>query len=351
MKIELLLCVACTATPFLGAQEGQAMPSPKTEAHAALATLAGNWTTTGKTAALPGVPGMEEAKEWTGTEHAELICDGLWLKATADSTCKDEKARGLWLAGFDPTQKKYRGIYVSNMDEPCCEMDGSYDAATKTWTFTGKSPAGEFRSVYRLTDADHSVETCYLVADGKQTECMRIDRTRNKSALGKVAAAPTPATATTAKWPSAQHALLAAGIGDWNVTCTTLVPGQPAVEEKCAERVLPICDGKWFWSDFTGSMMGQPFEGHSLMGYDEGSKQYVSFWIDSYTATHSRTDGTYDAATKQWTFAGECDMGGKPAKIHQVYAQKDADTRDLQMTFESADGKQEMKLHYVRKPR
>lgn len=354
MKIALMLCAALTATPFLCAQEEKAlqqMPNPKTDAHAALAMLAGTWTSIGKMPALPGVPGMEEAKTWTGTEHAELICDGLWLKSVAESECDGEAMQGLWLSGYDPVQKKYRGIWVSSMDEPCMECDGSYDAATKTWTFTGESPMGEFRSIYKVNDADHSVETCYLVdADGKQTECMRIERTRKMSAPTTVATKAIDAAAKIAKWPSEQHALLAAGVGDWKVTSTSIVPGEQPVQETCSERVMPICDGKWFWSDYTGTMMGQPFEGHALTGYDEAKGQYVSFWIDSMSPTHARTQGTYDPASKQWTFRGECtDLAGKPAKIHQTYVQPDANTRDLQMTFETADGKHEMKLHYVRK--
>lgn len=355
MKFESLLCAAFVAVPFVHAQDGKAqeMPNPKTEAHAALAMLAGTWTTTGRMPAVPGMPGMEEAKTWVGTERAELICDGLWLKATAESTCDGEAMQGLWLAGYDPLHKKYRLIWVSSMDEPSSEAEGSYDAPTKTWTFRGPSPMGEFVSVYRMTGADQSIETCYLVGeDGKQTECMRIERTRNTSPLATIGGKPVPASATVAKWPSTQHALLAAGVGEWDATSTCLVPGQEPVVETCSERVTPICSGKWFWSDFTGTMMGQPFEGHSLTGYDEASEQYVAFWIDSTSPTHTRTRGTYDDKTNVWTFRGECvDPAGKPAKIHQTYVQKDADTRDLQMTFETADGKQEMKVRYVRKPR
>jgi hypothetical protein len=353
MKIELMLCAAFVATPFVPAQEDKSapvMPNPKAAAHEALAMFVGNWTSTGKMAALPDMPGFEAAQDTTGTEHSEIVCDGLWLKTTFQGTDKNGTCEGLWLVGYDPHQAKYRGIWVSGMDEPSMECDGSYDAAKQVWTFTGESPMGPFRSVVTFADADHFTEVVYAAVEGKDTECMRMERTRSKAA-----AVPgtklVPASATTAK-PSAQHALLAAGIGDWNVTSKSMVPGQPVVEEKCSEHVAPICSGKWFWSDFTGSMMGQPYEGHSLTGYDEATKQYVSFWIDSRSATHARTAGTYDPATQRWTFAGECaDSACKPAKIHQTYTQKDADARDLQMTFETVDGKHEMRLHYVRKPK
>src|SRR5690606_7022267 len=111
--------------------------------------------------------------------------NGLWVKTTIDSECKANAQgfQGLWIAGYDPTTKKYRGVWVSSMDEPCSESEGTYDAATKTWTFTGSSPQGDFRSVAKIVDADTVVETCYMkTPDGNEVESMRIDRKRQKAA-------------------------------------------------------------------------------------------------------------------------------------------------------------------------
>lgn len=351
MKIVTTLCAALFAAPFLYAQnEGAAAPpmgDPKTPAHAPLAKLAGTWVTSCQMAAMPGVPGMEEATSWTGTEHAELICNGLWLKCLSENKSGEQAMQGLWLTGYDPKQQKYRGIWVGSMDEPYMECDGTYDAATRSWTYTGESPQGAFRSVLKIEADDHTVETVYSVGeDGKETQCMRMERKRTKGS------GPADASASLPK-PASEHLeRLAAAVGDWNVVTTCTVPGQGEVKEQGTERVQPICGGKWFWSDFTGTMMGQPFEGHSLLGYDTTKQQYVGVWLDSMSPTHALTWGTYDAAKKQWTFTGECiDMAGNLAKIHETYRQPDADTRDLQMTFATTDGTQEMKLHYTRKPK
>lgn len=350
MKIVTTLCAALLAAPFLRAQEGGAvpqMPDPKTEAHAPLARLAGTWTTACRMEAMPGVPGMAEPTTWTGTERAELVCNGLWLKCVSESKCHDQQMQGLWLTGYDPGQKKYRGLWVSSMDEPYMECDGSYDADTRTWTYTGTSPQGGFRSVLAVESDDRTVETCYLVGeDGTQTQCMRIERTR------KADAGPVDASASMPK-PAGEHrAPLADCVGDWNVVTSFSMPGQGAIEEQASERVRPICGGKWLWSDFAGTMMGQPFEGHSLFGYDPVKQQYANVWIDSGSATHALTWGSYDPARKQWTFDGECiDPAGRNARIHQVYRQPDADTRELQMTMTTADGTETMAIHYTRKPK
>jgi hypothetical protein len=350
------LLVAAFLVPLLCAQDDKgkaAMPNPKTKQHEVLAALAGDWTCTCKMAAMPGVPGMEQAKEWTGTEKGELICNGLWLKSSIDSKCKDETFRGVWLAGFDPLKNKYVGVFVTSHDEPSSVMDGTYDEATKTWTFSGKSPMGDFRSQLVFKDKDTSVETCFMKGtDGKESECMQITRTRSKGgAVAKDATAK--ATDISGKQPaiatSRESTLIADGIGKWDCVVAMKAPGQPASEEKCTENVVAICDGKWAWSDFKGNMMGMPFEGHAIFGYEPATKQFVSYWIDSMSPQVTRTSGTFDAAQKVGTFTGECcDEKGKPMKIQQTLTIKDKNTRQFDMTCTAADGAHEMKITYKR---
>ncbi|HEX5053914.1 MAG TPA: DUF1579 family protein [Planctomycetota bacterium] len=353
MTTRHLVC-AVLAAPFLCAQDAKAkpeMPNPKVQSHEALAMLAGDWQCTCKMAAMPGVPGMEAASEWTGTEHAELICNGLWLKSSIDSKSKDQTFRGCWLMGYDPIKSKYVGIWVSSHDEPSSTSEGTFDEATKSWTFRGRSPMGEFRSVYACKDANNSIETCYATgADGKESECMQIVRTRIKGGIAKDASSTVaPIEAAEPPTLAKEHALLAEGTGRWDAVVTTKAPGQDATEEKGTEHVIPICDGKWTWSDFKGTMMGMPFEGHALTGYESDTKRFVSYWIDCCSPHFSKVTGTYDAAKKVFTFSGTCiDMNGKPATIQQVYAVADKNTRNLTMTMSGADGTQEMKIAYKR---
>ena len=127
--------------------------------------------------------------------------------------------------------------------------------------------------------------------DGKEMQCVEIVRTKTKSAV--------PAASTgEAKAPSDAHARLLEGVGDWDAMVKSVIPGMPASESKCNERVRAICGGRWTWSDFSGEMMGMPFEGHALCGYEPASGKYVSYWIDSMSATHMRTTGSYDEKTR-----------------------------------------------------
>jgi hypothetical protein len=347
MNPQLLLPFAIVTSSLLCAQEKpapQQPANPKTMAHEALATLVGDWQNTCKMAAMPGVPGMEKAQEVTGTEHTELLCNGLFLKSTIDSTFGGKPFQGMWLLGYDPFAKKYTSVWVSNQDEPDSIGEGQYDQKTKAWTFHGKSPQGDVRSTFVWKDADHSVETCFVTGpDGKETQCMEISRTRTKAPAAK------NATAAATKAPTPEHALLLEGVGNWDAAVKWNMEGQPPVDEKCTEQVISICDGKWVWSTFTGQMMGAPFEGHGLSGYDATQKKYIGYWIDSMAPTWMRTVGTADQAKKTITCDGPClDENGKPGTVHEVYTQTDKDNRTLAMTFKTTSGTMLMTIQYKR---
>lgn len=348
MKTMTLCLAALVAATFLPAQADKTapaqMPNPKTKEHEALALLVGNWQVDCKMKAMPGVKGMEKASETTGTERCELICNGLWLKSTYDSTHDGKPCQGMWLVGWDAIAKTYRAICVSSEEEECvCEMTAGWDEKAKTWTFQGKSPMGEFKSQYVLKDNDNSIETCWMVgADGKQTEFMTMTRKRGKPGAAQEASASTDMIAKEMV-PLTQH------LGTWTGKVTMTMPGQAASEETCTETVAKICNGKWTWSDVKGKMMGQPFEGHAITGYDTMSKQYVAFWVDSCGKPPMRTSGTYDETKKQFTFTGPCfDDQGKPATVKQMCSQSDANTRTFTMIMDCPQGKSEMKIAYTR---
>src|SRR5689334_21251722 len=95
MRNVFLPVAALVAAPtFVVAQEKKpaAIPAaqqpmdPKVDQHDALQRLAGDWDWTSRIAAIPGVPGFEKVQQSAGSEHAELICNGLWLETVKNST-------------------------------------------------------------------------------------------------------------------------------------------------------------------------------------------------------------------------------------------------------------------------
>lgn len=332
----------------LAAQETTAheVPSPKTAHHERLAAFVGTWRTESKMAAMPGIPGMEEPMEMAGTESAELVCNGLWLKVTGEGVCGGQACAGLWLLGYDPIAKTYQCVAASNMEEAACCMDGRYDETTKVWHFQGDTPMGPLRSEFVFDGADRSVETCYAKGDdGKEKEFMRIVRTRSKSAVAKDAATA-PAGMTDVP---AARAALHQGVGTWDADFSMEMPGAPAMTAQCKEIVEPICGGQWTWSNFTGELMGAPFEGHALTGYDSKADKVVSIWIDSMSGAFMRTDGTYDAAKKTFALRGTSyDEQGKRSPVASTANATGKDARRFRMVFGEGEGQSVMTIAYRR---
>lgn len=327
-----------------------ASTNPKTAAHERLAALVGEWRTDTQMAAMPGVPGMEKASAMVGTERAELICNGLWLQVRGEGTCDGTASTGLWLLGYDSYANVYQCVAVYSMDESPCSFEATYDEPAKTWHFHGETPMGPFRSEFVLESADRSIETAFgKDADGKEFQFMRSVRTRAKGAAAKEAAAATAAPAADAASSPPELAALLADVGAWDADFRMEMPGAPAMTAKCREVVTPICGGKWTWSTFTGELMGAPFEGHALSGYDGRTHQVVSFWMDSMNAAFMRTDGTYDAQQRTFAMRGTCyDEQGRRGPVASTSTSSGKDARQLRMVFGDGPGQRVMTIAYRR---
>ena len=344
--LPLLLCATMTAQD----QPTAAVQNPKTPQHERLAAFVGTWRTESTMAAMPGVPGMEKPTEATGTERAELVCNGLWLKVSGEGSFGGQACSGLWLLGYDAIAKTYQCLAVSSMDESVCCVDGRYDEKGKVWHFHGETPMGPFRSEFAFESADRSVEVCYAKgADGKDTQFLRTVRTRTKAPSdGVTRPAPAIAMAVAAGTPT-PLAALQADIGTWDADFKMEMPGAPGMQARCREVLAPICGGKWIWSDFTGELMGAPFEGHGLAGCDGKTGKVVSFWIDSMNGAWMRTDGTFDAQQKVLSMRGTCyDEHGKRTPVASTSTATGKDARLFRMTFGAGESQSVMTIAYRR---
>ncbi len=63
----------------------------------------------------------------------------------------------------------------------------------------------------------------------------------------------------------------------------------------------------WLVTDFESTMMGGPFVGHEVVGFDPTEKKYQVSWVDSMSTSFTLGTGTFDAKTS--TF--HSDMHGK----------------------------------------
>ena len=106
--------------------------------------------------------------------------------------------------------------------------------------------------------------------------------------------------------PGAPHQRLARLAGHWTTqTKAWFVPGQPAMESTGTMDVSPIMGGRYVESIHKGQMMGQPFEGRELDGYDNVAGQYVSSWVDNQGTGVLMLTGQADASGNVITMTGD----------------------------------------------
>jgi len=149
-----------------------------------------------------------------------------------------------------------------------------------------------------------------------------------------------------------EHEVLKADLGTWEATVESFMPGaaQPMVSKGTETNTL--VGGLWLVTDFKSEMMGQPFQGHGVSGWDPNKKKYVGTWVDTMSTGLGLSESTYDSATKTMTgtFEGP-DPSGQIMKMKSTVVMKDPDTRVFTMSGPGPDGKDMtmMRITYKRK--
>ena len=73
-------------------------------------------------------------------------------------------------------------------------------------------------------------------------------------------------------------------------------------------------------------MMEMDFQGQGLEGYDNVKKKFVSTWIDNMGTGIMIAEGTYDPATKTFTYNSEMEMiPGMKTKVRETVKVTDKD--------------------------
>jgi hypothetical protein len=154
--------------------------------------------------------------------------------------------------------------------------------------------------------------------------------------------------------PGPQHERLKQLVGEWNCTVkTTMDPSKPALETKSTATVTSLMDGRYFQEQATGEMMGKPFVGMSITGYDNIMMKYVSTWIDNAGTGIMTSEGSADSTGKviTWTGMSSDPMSGKKARYRMVTRFIDDNKHTFEMFSIGPNGKRSkvMEITYDRK--
>jgi hypothetical protein len=153
--------------------------------------------------------------------------------------------------------------------------------------------------------------------------------------------------------PGPEHARMAADAGEWTVASKAWMdPSAPPEVSTGSARIRMILDGRYQVMDYENSMMGMPFRGMGLTGYDNITKKYVGSWCDSMGTMIMISEGTRDPATGAVTMHSEwMDPLGRKVVSRQVSTPIDQDHMHWEMYCTNA-GKPEckiMELDFTRK--
>jgi len=149
------------------------------------------------------------------------------------------------------------------------------------------------------------------------------------------------------------HAYLKRFAGSWTAKTTMwTVPGQPPTAGGGSFEGRLIMGGRFVALDFRGTMMGMPFEGFQLTGYDNMQKKYLTLWVDNTSTSFFMLAGGRDVKTDTLNQTGEwADPMAGTTKVRAVIRFVNADEYVWEQFMVLPDGKEfkSMEMRCTRK--
>ncbi len=142
--------------------------------------------------------------------------------------------------------------------------------------------------------------------------------------------------------PGEAHKLLAKLEGSWTTRSKGWENGKQVMESTgtCEQKL--ILNGHYLRQEYAGDMMGAPFTGINILGFNNHTKKYESIWIDSMSTAVYFFVGTGSSDGK--TITQECsydDPVKGPAVWRSVTRIKDDNTQEFEMFITPKSGKEE----------
>jgi hypothetical protein len=154
--------------------------------------------------------------------------------------------------------------------------------------------------------------------------------------------------------PGEAHKIMSSWDGNWTADISMwMAPGTEATKSTGTSSNKMALGGRYQVGTFSGSFSGMPFEGMSLLGYDNSKKVFESIWIDNMGTGVMHLTGPWDPKTKTITLTGKMmdAMSGKEVAVKETFRITDDNTQIMEMYAPGPDGKEfkTMEIKYTRK--
>jgi hypothetical protein len=154
----------------------------------------------------------------------------------------------------------------------------------------------------------------------------------------------------------AKHKALEHFLGSWETTNKVWMegPAGPATESKGTVESRWLVEGRWLIEEVNGEMMGQPFRGIAVTGYDNVKKKYVGIWIDNMSTAMMRFEGNFFDEGRTFVLYGGYDdpFSGEHDRIQRYVTRIQGDDRHTMEIHDMSmglDGAKMMEMEYRRK--
>jgi hypothetical protein len=138
--------------------------------------------------------------------------------------------------------------------------------------------------------------------------------------------------------PGPEHKILAERVGKWTFKMKMTGPdGQPMEESGTSEMKMSL-NGLFLEDTTHADMMGMPFEGHGFTGFDKIKNKYTGVWLDSMSSGVMVMEGSYDAASKSFTFMMDMPDGMTHQYVKEKVVEKMVDKDHFTSTFTKVGG-------------
>jgi hypothetical protein len=150
--------------------------------------------------------------------------------------------------------------------------------------------------------------------------------------------------------PGQAHKALGAFAGNWKaeVKCWCEPGGPPNVSQGTAKASWTL-NGHFLEEEFHGEMMGKPFTGRSLMGYDNIKQTFNTVWISDMQTAIFTSEGKGENDNKVITLIGKSNCpatGRKDIAMKTVFRVLSPDKYVFEMFN---DNTKSMEITYTRK--
>ncbi|HVD96396.1 MAG TPA: DUF1579 domain-containing protein [Candidatus Limnocylindria bacterium] len=194
--------IASSPAAAVGAPGGQPNPqemmkqmmeiSKLNENHKLLADMNGNWNYTIKMWMNPDPNAKPQESKGTATRknimggrYVMMDVSGKMQMPGEDGKMKDIQFKGMAVEGYDNVKKKFIGSWIDNMGTGIELSEGTYDPATKTFTYTSEMEPmpgmkTQVREVLKVADNNHMLLEWYENHGGQERKTMEIAYTRKK---------------------------------------------------------------------------------------------------------------------------------------------------------------------------